>query len=80
MNIPYVKKFNKDGICINPIQKSYINLEPNRRERRGKAKPFYGQSLNYHLSVFMNKKFHRVKQVEFDKNGDKKIIEHYITD
>lgn len=32
-NIPYVK-FNKDGICINPIRGGYMNDGPNRRARR----------------------------------------------
>lgn len=33
-NQPYVKKFNKDGICTNPLKGAYINHGPNRRERR----------------------------------------------
>ncbi len=34
MNKPYVKKFNRDGVLINPIEKSYVSERPNRRQRR----------------------------------------------
>lgn len=34
MNIPYVKKFDKNGVCINPIKGFYANPYPNRKQRR----------------------------------------------
>ena len=34
MNIPYVKKYDENGVCINPIKGIYINRYPNRAQRR----------------------------------------------
>lgn len=34
MNIPYVKRYDKDGNLINPIKEGYYSLYPNRRNRK----------------------------------------------
>lgn len=34
MNRPYVKAYDAQGVLINPIHGEFINLQPNRRERR----------------------------------------------
>ena len=80
MNTPYVKQFNSDGEVINPIKKNYLSPEPNRRARRAHKNqaPFYGESKNYHLSVLASVKYRRLKQIEKDKNGNRKVIEHYL--
>lgn len=33
-NIPYVKKYDAQGVLINPIMSEYKNRHPNRKERR----------------------------------------------
>lgn len=40
MNTPYVKKYNKEGILINPItkEKPYINYFSNRKQRNQKTR------------------------------------------
>lgn len=76
-NTPYVKEYNKNGEVTNPINGIYKNEFPNRRERRKKER-FCGNGKNFHLTILRNEKFKRVRQFEFDKNGNKKIIEHYL--
>ena len=80
MNIPYVKKFDNFGDLVNPIESGYFSSEPNRKQRREymNRPRFHGESNNYHLTVFGGAKYKRVVQLELDKNGNKKRIEHYI--
>lgn len=80
MNVPYKKRFEKDGRLQNPIIKEFINRFPNRRERRKENQKFrfYGESKNYSLTVNGVGKYKRVKQFEKDKKGNAKVIEHYI--
>lgn len=78
MNIPYVKQFDNNGVLLNPIKGSYLSEFHNRRARREKSTRFYGESKNYHLTVTGTIKYLRLKQYEFDKEGNKKVIEHYI--
>lgn len=34
-NVPYIKQYDSNGICTNPIEKSYpSNIFPNRSSRR----------------------------------------------
>jgi len=79
-NVPYVKKFNEDGTISNPIKGSLSHQFPNRRVRKEALKQgkFYGESNNFHLTVTSQGKYKRVKQYEVDKEGNKKVIEHYI--
>ena len=80
MNIPYKKKYDKNGVVVNPIKSNYMSNEPNRSERRKKLqkKRFHGESKNFHLSVFNNMKYHRFRQVIILKDGRSKTIEHYV--
>ena len=47
MNIPYIKKYDKNGILINPIRISYINRDINRHNRKLalKNKKFSGKRI-----------------------------------
>lgn len=80
LNIPYVKKYDNNGQLINPIRGAYISEFSNRKQRREilNEPPFFGCSKNVHLSVVKTGKYLRVRQFVTDKNGDKKVIEHYI--
>lgn len=42
-NIPYVKKFDENGVLLNPVTKSnpYFSPYPNRRQRRATNKYFH---------------------------------------
>lgn len=80
MNKPYVKQYDQNGNVTNPIDHFYPNLFRNRKMRRDSARKeqFYGNSKNFHLTVLGISKYKRVKQTEFDKNGNKKTIFHYL--
>ena len=79
MNIPYVKQFNPDGTPIE-LKENYINEFPNRKQRREhKNKPaFFGNGKNFPLTVTPTAKYKRVRQIEKDKDGNRKTIEHYL--
>ena len=80
MNTPYVKEYNDQGIVSNPIRGKYENLSPNRQARRShKNEPRFKNNRNVnHLVVGPNFKYRKRIQIEFDKDGNRKKIEHYI--
>lgn len=90
MNQPYVKQYNENGECINPINTGYRwqSPYPNRRARQetrprmwGGSKgqsPLFGCGKNHPISLNGSLKYKRVRQYEKDKEGNKKVIEHYI--
>ena len=45
MNVPYVKRYNKEGDLLNPIEYRYVSPFPNRRMRRTKMTPKRGGKL-----------------------------------
>jgi len=81
MNIPYKKQFNPDGTPIE-LKENYINEFPNRKQRRQhKNKPaFFGNGKNFPLTVNAMPpiKYKRVRQIEKDKDGNRKTIEHNL--
>lgn len=80
MNTPYVKKYDKNGNVTNPIKHGLFHQEPNREARRKelKAYRFYGNGKNYHLTIFKNAKYKRVRQIAITKKGEVNVIEHYV--
>lgn len=78
MNQPYVKQYDEKGVHINPIVGIYPQSEPNRRQRKSKSDRFHGESKNHHLTVAGKYKFKRVRQIEYDKYGNRKTIIHYL--
>ena len=81
MNVPYVKKFDANGTLTNRIKGHLFSEFPNRKERREdlNKQPLFGNGKNYHLTVVKTAKFKRVIQFEFNKDGTRKVIEHYIS-
>jgi len=81
MNKPYVKQFDSTGSCINDFGKALITEFPNRKARRAYLNQarLFGNGKNYHLTVTPLLKYKRVAQVEYDKEGTRKVIEHYLT-
>lgn len=79
-NTPYVKKFNELGQCTNPIKEVYTTGASDRKSRRSFLSKvrFFGNGKNIPLTVLYTSKYLRVRQYEKDKDGNKKIIEHYI--
>ncbi len=84
LNVPYVKKYvtDENGVrkVSNTIVGSYKSEFPNRRSRheaKNKVR-FYGESKNTHLSVTPQGRYLRVIQIEKEKDGSLKRIEHYI--
>lgn len=80
MNQPYVKEYNDQGIVSNPIRGKYENLSPNRKARRShKNEPRFVNNRNGHkLVIGPNFKYRKKIQVEFDKDGKRKNVEHYV--
>ena len=79
-NEPYVKKYNKDGECINPIGAGYFHHFSNRKERRkplGSHK-FMGNHKGIPLTVVGTQKYLRVVQRITNKNLEDQIIYHYL--
>jgi hypothetical protein len=77
-NQPYVKEYNENGVCTNPIIDSYISNYPNRQQRHKKPKRFMGNGKGISLTIFANKKYYRHRQIITLKDGTKKTIEQYI--
>ena len=80
INAPYVKQFDSNGTLLNPIKGSLVSNFPNRKQRRQikQKNRFYGESKNFHLTCDGEYAFLRHKQLENDKEGNKKTILHYI--
>ena len=76
LNKPYVKAYDKDGVCTNPITDSLIAEFPNRFQRRAYLNQprFHGNGKNYPLTVLPTGKYVRYRQFV-----DGKTIEHYQT-
>jgi len=62
MNTPYIKEFDQNGVCINPIIGAYSSTEPNRQQRRFKEKRFIGNGKNRSLTIVKQTRFLRVVQ------------------
>lgn len=82
MNKPYVKQYDENGICINKVDK-YVSEFPNRSVRKRKEARFIKNGKNNHLTIIGGKTepkqaYKRILQVEKDKNGLTKNIEHYV--
>ena len=75
MNTPYVKQYNELGQVANPIEKNYMSMDPNRKQRRQPLQKdrFHGESKNFHLTVTLMGRYRRVRQVI----GSKTIL-HYV--
>jgi len=68
MNMPYVKEYDNDGILINPIRRSYISKDSNRRKRRmsKQKEKLYGA----------RKQFIECKDKKGRDTGELRIIKH----
>lgn len=75
-NIPYVKKYNKNGELINPIVKKYVNLFPNRITRNSvqRGKLIYNNLLNTYVKADYRDKLKKLKNNFF--NFKKSITEY----
>lgn len=78
MNQFYVKRYDEQGVLLNPILKSFINNFPNRAKRRQKDVRFQTNHKGVQLTTHGQFAFHRIAQVEWDKNGNEKYILHYV--
>ncbi len=80
INTPYVKTYSDDGLLANPIKGNYLHNSPNRRQRRQikQKNRFYGESKNYHLTCDGINSYARIKQYSINKEGNKKVVLHYL--
>lgn len=78
-NKPYVKKYDKEGVLLNPIKGIYRNPFPSRRQRNIEKKQsrFMNNSKSYPLSVYKTSKYSKHIQLERNKDGGLIRIEHY---
>ena len=79
-NVPYVKQLDKNGNIKNPIKGGYFHNFETRQKRRSilSKDRFFGNGKNFHLTVTKVSKHLRLVQREFDKDGNSKIIYHYL--
>lgn len=63
MNKPYVKKYDENGVMINPIERVYLSTEPNRAERRFSPKKFRGNNKGFSFSIIQGSRYKRVLRV-----------------
>lgn len=80
MNKPYVKNYDKNGNLTNPIEKSYVSMEPNREARRMhlQKNKLHGESGNEHLTVVGTTKYKRYRQlIKLSGSKKNKTIDHY---
>ncbi len=80
MNEPYIKKYDENGEVANPIKGSLIPNYPNRKERRQHLNEtrFMGNTKGVNLTVVNLGKYLRLRQPEIDKDGNPKLIDHYL--
>ena len=81
MNVPYVKKYDKNGNVSNPINEVYLSKFDNRKARRSFKNeiPFKGNTGHINLTVIKESKFIRFIQSILDlKNHRIKRIKHYL--
>jgi hypothetical protein len=80
-NVPYVKQYDNNGNCTNPINVSYMSFFPNRKQRSEHLNqiPFKGNGLNYPITVLKESKYLRQVQYIMDAKTQKiKKIHHYL--
>lgn len=75
MNIPYQRKYDKEGNLTNPIKTAYVNEFPNRQSRRKSVRRerFHNNRKTFPLVVTPSSKY--LKQIQVIGN---KRIEHYV--
>lgn len=80
LNVPYVVRRNKLGETVNPIDGSYMSMDPNRKARRQYLQKdrFFGNGKNTPLTVLRTGKYLRFRQKITLKGGSIKTILHYI--
>jgi len=48
-NIPYVKRFDENGVLLNPIRGIYQSLDTNREQRRSELQKTKPKKKNYYM-------------------------------
>lgn len=77
-NVPYVKHFTENGELENPIDRVYRNIGPNRRERRWSEPRFLNNRKSANIQIIGTKKYRKVLQRYFKKDGSIGIIKHWL--
>lgn len=86
-NVPYVRQLGANGELLNPIDRVYRNIGPNRRERRWSEPRFLNNRKSakiqvlesaYHEQGMKPKKYRKVLQRYFKKDGRTGIIKHWL--
>ena len=79
-NEPYVKHYDENGQVSNPIKGIYKSQFDNRRQRRQHLNEtrFMGNTKGVCLTVVKIGKYLRIRQPEIDKDGNPKLIDHYL--
>jgi hypothetical protein len=77
-NVPYVRQLDENGELLNPIDRIYRNIGPNRRERRWSEPRFLNNRGTYPIQVLKATKYRKVLQRYFKKDGSIGIIKHWL--
>jgi tRNA G37 N-methylase TrmD len=77
MNTPYVKKFDKNGTCVNKLKKNDVyTTGPSERKLNRNSEP----SKKNRIVILGNGRYDTIIQRVFNKKQDKWItIEHTVT-
>lgn len=87
VNKPYVKRYDEQGLLINPLKENYLHKYPNSNKRKSalRKERFFGNGKNIPLTVYPKGKFLRFRQEIVCVNpktkkptGEVRFIEHYI--
>lgn len=78
MNQPYVKQFDENGVCTNPITKSIIHRDMNRMQRRSfnkKRRASFIQPITYRWILVKRGSRSYIEAQPLEKP---KFIKHFI--
>lgn len=79
-NTPYVRRLDENGELINPITGAYVGCGQNRRTRRMEEGRFLNNRRSANIHVISTRKFRKVLQRYYKKDGSIGVIKHWLED
>ena len=79
-NTPYVRRLDENGSLINPITGAYVGYGQNRRTRRMGEARFLNNRRSADIQVVGARKFRKVLQRYYKKDGSIGVIKHWLED
>lgn len=79
-NTPYVRRLDENGSLINPIVGAYVGYGQNRRTRRMEEGRFLNNRRSADIHIVGTRKFRKVLQRYYKKDGSIGVIKHWLED